>query len=299
MKKVHICVCVLVCAVVIAVFSSPVNAQNTHYKKNEISDMIQGAIASAEMASREVSEGSLRLAGTSINILEKDVRLLGKSLPLEKVYSLLQDAEVFIGKNAMAHANNSLDDALREVNKMKGYSSDTMEKLRAYINQAQQDIAKGSSETAKKSISAAKDLINNTGTHVNYQKTQEHIVKAKRAVVDGSADVALAEIANIHKGLDGLYNNIEASKIRIGLQNAIYYVQKGAVIPAQSELKIVLNGLFNISSKAGDNGAGALDSVTEAVKNVSTDITSGVSKTKDESVEKLNNAFINVEAFLD
>ena len=69
----------IVCAAVTAAFCVPA-LRAAQDERAKTGDLIAGAIDTVEKAAQNVSDGNLRLAETAVNILEKDIRLIGKRL---------------------------------------------------------------------------------------------------------------------------------------------------------------------------------------------------------------------------
>jgi hypothetical protein len=262
-------------------------------------DVIAAAAANIEKVSKDLYDGNLRLADMGLNIVEKDLRLIGKNLPLEKIYGLLTQADDSIKRNTPARAKMSLEGALNETNRLKGVSGDTVASLRESLSSGSAALGEGSIDAAKKSIAAANDALDKTGVRANYKKAQSHFAKARANVLEGSAEGAQSEVSLMKESLADLKGNVEASQVRSSIANAAAFVRKGAVVPAQREISQAVAGLSRVSAAAGESGQGALTKAVEDLKRVSAGLSVGASQANAGASNSLNEILLSIEEFLE
>lgn len=296
MRK-HVCrALVIVIVAVCAVPSVTCAAQKSGF---ELGEIIGGAAAHAEKVSKDLYDGNLRLAETGLNIVEKDIRLIGKNLPLEKIYALLTQADEAIKEKTPARAKMALEVAANEANKLKGVGTETVQDLKKSLKEGSAALSGGSVDAAKKSISAANDVLDRIHVRANYKRAQSHLAKARANVLDGSVEGAQAEVAFLKESLTDLKGSVEASQVRGSIANAAVFIRQGGIEPAKREISQAIIGITHVSAKAGEAGKGALTKAVEDLKRVSAGLSAGASKTNADASNSLNDILLSIEEFLE
>lgn len=291
--------CRVLSIVVIAVFAVPSVTRAAQKSGFELGEIIGGAVVNAEKVSKDLYDGNLRLAETGLNIVEKDIRLIGKNLPLEKIYGLLTQADESIKEKTPARAKMALEVAANEANKLKGVSPEAVQDLKKSLKEGSAALNGGSIDAAKKSINAANDVLDKTHVRANYKRVQSHLAKARANVLDGSAEGAQAEVAFLKESLTDLKGSVEASQVRGSISNAAVFIRKGGIEPAQREISQAIVGIAHVSAKAGEAGKGALTKAVEDLKRVSAGLSAGASKTNADASNSLNDILLSIEEFLE
>lgn len=268
-------------------------------EKQRPSNILENAISSADAASKDLSSGSMRLAEVSVGMLEKDVNLIGRNLSIEKVYNFLAQADDFISRNMTQMAGKVLNSALNEINKMRGYNKEVVGSLKNNVKNAKDAINKGVIDEAKKSIDSAGAIIDKTGVHSNYRKVEAHLAKTKAAVIEGSAEGAKNSLSALKDSLNMLGNNIVVANARINIENAIAFLQKGAVVLARKEIEKAVEGLNKIGATAGESSKGPINKVVEDLKKVSLSLSGGMKNADKSAQNALSDSLIQLEDFLE
>ncbi len=201
----------IVCAAVTAAFCVPA-LRAAQDERAKTGDLIAGAIDTVEKAAQNVSDGNLRLAETAVNILEKDIRLIGKRLPLENIYGALAQADEFIVKKTPARARDILQGALRETERLTSVPASTVDGLQKALGEAVQALGTGSGASAQKAINAANEILDQAGIRSSYRKVQSSLSRAKAEILDGSKEGAAAELSHLKDSLHDLRGKVEAAR---------------------------------------------------------------------------------------
>jgi len=277
----------------------PCPAHAAQKSGSQLGEIIGGALTSAERVSKDLYDGNVRLAEAGLNIVEKDLRLAGKHLPLERIYGLLMQADDSIREKTPARAKSALDAAAHEAKKLRGVKAETVASLQQSLKEGSAALGSGSVDAAKKSISAAHAVLDGTGARAHYKQAQAHLARARANVLDGAVDGAQSEVGLLKESLGELKGSVEASQVRGSIANAAAFVQKGGVEPAQREISRAIIGISQVSAKAGEAGKGALARAADDLKRVSAGLSAGASKTNTDASNSLNDILLSIEEFLE